>query len=77
ISCGILNGIVREWILENHQVSEGEYSLEELQQADEVFITNSVMGVMKVNSISGVQTFLGNEVYPTVLEKYTNFLSQF
>ena len=55
---GILNGIVREKILEiaentGIKTEEGKFSLEDLKNADEVFLTNSLMGVMPVSEIAG------------------------
>lgn len=52
IQCGILNGIVREWVLTNFKVQEGSFSLEDILTAEEVFITNSVIGIMKVTAIN-------------------------
>ncbi|MFD3158302.1 aminotransferase class IV [Haloimpatiens sp. FM7330] len=51
IECGLLNGTIRKWIIDNFNVIEGEFHLQDLLNADEVFFTNSVMGIMKINSI--------------------------
>ncbi len=51
IGCGILSGIVRDWVLRNYVVEEGEFTLEELFSADAVFLTNSLMGIMPVRQI--------------------------
>ncbi|MBU3090638.1 aminotransferase class IV [Clostridium sp. CF011] len=56
IKCGLLPGIVRDFIIRNllpigFIVQEGEFTLEELMKAEGVFITNSIMGIMKVNKI--------------------------
>lgn len=51
VECGLLNGIVRDWILGSFPVEEGEYTLEQLMDADEVFMTNSLMGIMPVRQI--------------------------
>jgi len=54
ISCGLLNGIARELVATKiagelgFSVEEGAFSTEELYQADEVFITNSVIQVMPI-----------------------------
>jgi len=48
--CGIA-GILRGWILENMSVTQHDFYLENLQQADEVFVCNSVMGICGVNKI--------------------------
>lgn len=51
IEDGILGGIIREWIINNFNVIEKSITLEELKNADEVFITNSLMGIMKIIKI--------------------------
>lgn len=48
VSCGLLNGIIRSWIIENYEVIQGKFKLNDLFEADEVFITNSIIGIMKV-----------------------------
>jgi len=54
VKCGLLNGIVRELIIKDiaknlHlKVIEGEYLLDSLYLAHEIFITNSVMQIMPV-----------------------------
>ncbi|OBR96199.1 MULTISPECIES: aminotransferase class IV [Clostridium] len=49
--CGLLEGTVRKFIINNFDVTEGEFSKEDLMSADSVFLTNSIMGIMKVSSI--------------------------
>lgn len=46
--CGLLNGIIRSWVIDNFNVEEGEYTLNQIIDADEVFLTNSLMGIMPV-----------------------------
>ncbi|MDQ0340665.1 4-amino-4-deoxychorismate lyase [Caldalkalibacillus uzonensis] len=53
LSTGILNGITRQWVLAMSAilgipVEEGEYDLAFAQEADEVFITNSVQELVAV-----------------------------
>lgn len=48
ISDGILPGVVRNWVIENFKVCEKHLNKKALYSADEVFITNSVLGIMKV-----------------------------
>jgi branched-subunit amino acid aminotransferase/4-amino-4-deoxychorismate lyase len=56
--CGILEGIIRNKLIElieknKHLViKKGFYSLKELLSADEVFLTNSIMGIMPVSKIN-------------------------
>lgn len=56
IKCGLLPGIVREFVIRNSLsigfiVKEGEFTLAELMEAEGIFITNSIMGIMKVSKI--------------------------
>jgi len=57
LACGILDGITRRIILslaqeEGIQFEEGAYSLDQLVQADECFLTNTTMEVMPVTSLN-------------------------
>lgn len=52
---GLLDGIMRRKIIENFKVQEKSITLEELEKADEVIITNSLMGVMSVKNIDDVR----------------------
>ncbi|MCJ7691325.1 MAG: aminotransferase class IV, partial [Clostridiaceae bacterium] len=56
IKCGLLPGIIREFVIKNSlsigfKIEEGEFTLEKLMGAEGIFITNSIMGIMKVNKI--------------------------
>jgi 4-amino-4-deoxychorismate lyase len=53
LSCGLLPGIVRQWVLDRFPVQQGFYSLEELQSAEAVFATGSVIGIHPVENIDG------------------------
>lgn len=52
LSCGILNGIIRDWVVNNYDVIEGNYSLEDLLTSEGAFLTNSLMGIIKIASIN-------------------------
>jgi len=54
IDCGLLDGIVRNWIIENYSVIEGHYTLDDLINSQGVFLTNSLMGIIKVSRITGL-----------------------
>ena len=52
IGCGLLPGIIRQWIIENSQKCvKGNFYLEDLLNADEVFVCNSAMHIIHVSSI--------------------------
>ena len=60
LKCGLLNGIVRELLIYsivkkiNIQLIEGEYSIDLLYEADEIFVTNSVIQIMPVVKINNI-----------------------
>lgn len=56
LDCGLLDGVVRRELIRIAEekallVEEGRFRVEELEDADEVFITNSLRGVCSVNRI--------------------------
>lgn len=61
-NCGIA-GILRSWILENMTVTQHDFYLENLLQADEIFVCNSVMGICGVRQIEQ-QSFSIGEITP-------------
>lgn len=76
VNCGILNGIVRSWILCNFEVLEGKYSLEDIKNADEAFLTNSVMGIIKISTVEGVISFENDQVCGHISNKYNKYICQ-
>lgn len=52
IESGLLPGIVRSWLVDNYNIKSGFYHFEDLINADEVFITNSIVGIIKVSKIN-------------------------
>lgn len=60
LSCGIVPGITRKIILKlanasGIKVKEGKYRASEIKKADEVFLTNTLIGILPVASIDGVK----------------------
>ena len=53
VNCGLLPGIVRQWVIDNFQVFEKEITKEELLNADEIFLSNSLVGIIKVSLLEG------------------------
>ena len=53
LSCGLLPGVMRAFVLEKRNVQEIHAAYEQILQADEVFLTNSVMEVMGVHRLDG------------------------
>lgn len=58
LDCGLLAGILRDKVIQLLKVNgmaieEGYYTKDQLLEADEVFITNSLMEIMPVNQVEG------------------------
>lgn len=51
VECGLLPGIVRQWVIDNFNAMEKEMTKEELLNADEIFLTNSLVGIIKVSNL--------------------------
>lgn len=49
ICCGLLKGIIRSYICENYNVEEKIIQEEDVYTFDEMFLTNSLLGIMPVN----------------------------
>lgn len=69
VSCGLLNGIIRMWVVKNFPVIETELTLDDLKNADEVFITNSLMGIMKVKKFEDIE-YKNNKIIENVQLAY-------
>lgn len=65
LSCGLLHGIIRSWLIDRANACGikciiGNFNTENLLDADEVFLTNSAMGIMHTRSIDKKIIGLGN-----------------
>lgn len=87
IECGLLNGILRGFIIDNFNVIEREMKLKELLESDEVFITNSLVGIMKVTSINGNlyiennianndNIYMKNNITEKIIAKYKEYIEE-
>jgi 4-amino-4-deoxychorismate lyase len=76
IDCGVLDGIVRAWIVKNFHITEGAFSLDDLKSSSEIFITNSILGVMKVSSFDGVNYNTG-KVTEYIRSKYEEHINSY
>ena len=68
IECGLLPGVVRQWIINNFDVIEKKITKEELLNSDEVFLTNSLVGVIKVSKIEN--KLFNSEIVEKIKEQY-------
>ncbi|MDV4152666.1 aminotransferase class IV [Clostridium sp. AL.422] len=69
VECGLLPGVVRRFIIDEFQVVEKEITLEELYNADEVFITNSLLGIMGISQLEE-KIFKDNRITTRIRDKY-------
>jgi len=69
LSCGLLNGIVRQYIISNYDIIESEIDLEFLNNADEIFLTNSLFGIMPVNNLEE-KIFKSQKISKEIFNKY-------
>ncbi len=51
--CGLLPGIMRGWVLERTRAQRRPIDAGELARAEEIFLTNSLFGIMPVRSLEG------------------------
>ncbi len=82
VECGILPGIIRDKIIKiakslKMRVIIGEFDKKQLLEADEVFITNSLMGVMPVSKVEDTVFELSNNKTTKLLaKKYIELLGE-
>ena len=68
IECGLLPGIIRDWIIENFNVIEKSLTKDDILNSDEVFFTNSLVGVIKVSNIEN--KLFNSEIIEKIKEQY-------
>lgn len=73
ISCGLLPGIMREKIIElakklKLEMKVGQYSKVDLLNADEIFVTNSLMDIMPVSKLGNKTLDLKKNMVTQVLQ---------
>ena len=64
-----VSGVVRRWLLNEFNVTAGCYSLKNLFDADEVFVTNALNGVVSVGAI-GDKIYQAGKVTAEVQQQY-------
>lgn len=68
-SCGLLPGVVRDFVLEHGPAIETVIRPEDVESYDECFITNSLMGIMPVRRLEN-KTFHDRTMTATIIGKY-------
>lgn len=51
VSCGLLNGTMRQWLMDEFDIIEGVFKKDDLKEMEGVFITNSLIGIHWVDTI--------------------------
>lgn len=72
VSCGLLPGIMRSHICERYNVREQEINPAYITAFDEMFVTNSLLGIMPVVSLDGYE-FPSQNVGRQLLAEYRRF----
>lgn len=76
VDCGLLDGTLRKWIISNFEVEEGEYNIEDIINSDGIFLTNSLVGVIRVSEFNG-KKFEEHILIEKISKKYFEFLEEF
>lgn len=71
-SCGLLPGIVREFLCKNEEVTLTAIQEKDICDYDECFLTNSIMGIMPVRQLDQF-TFSSKEYTNQLREEYAAF----
>ena len=82
LSSGCLPGITRELLLQEIKVPgltmvEKAFGLEQLQQADEVFITSSTRDVLPVLEIEGLKIQQSRRICAALKNTFTDYIAQY
>lgn len=76
VSCGLLDGIIRKWIKKNFSVEEGCYNIDDLRNSEGIFISNSLLGIMRVSQFE--DKFFGEkDLIEEIKKKYNNSIISF
>ena len=75
VSCGLLPGILREYLCDTEEVEETYIYVQDLKWYEECFVTNSLMGIMPVNSLAG-HLFAGRKQTEVLRTRYQKYLQR-
>lgn len=73
LSCGLLPGVLRRFVMEHFSVCEKVLYPEDVPAMDECFVTNSLMGIMPVTAL-GNHPFREHTVTESCINHYRTFL---
>lgn len=69
IKSGLLNGIIRKYVIKNFQVDECRLTMEDLKESNEIILTNSLLGIMWVSRFEE-KLYNKGKIYNEVKRKY-------
>lgn len=75
----ILDGITKRRVIDicgelNIKINEIYINLDDIAKFDFAFVTNSIMGIMKVNEIQNIKYNKSNEIFESVLSLYKSYI---
>lgn len=76
VDCGLLEGVMRHWVNTHYPVIQGKFSLEQVLSSEGVFLTNSLMGIMKVHRIEAKE-FKHNPLIQSLQGDYSKYLEAY
>ena len=53
LDCAVLPGSVRAFLVQTMDVTEGQYTLEDVLKSDHVFVTNALLGAVAIDRVDG------------------------
>lgn len=71
LECGLLDGTIRKWIINNYDVIEGQFNLDFFKNAEEIFLTNSIMGIMHVRQFDNM-CYNSRKISESILKEFRN-----
>ena len=75
LSCGLLPGTVRDYLISRYDVEERVILPEEARDFDEAFVTNALMGMMPVCQLDDI-AFGEKSVWEAVWRDYVSLCQQ-
>lgn len=75
-ACGLLDGIMRSFVCAHADVIERPIAADEASSFDEMFLTNSLFGIMPVRSLDDVQ-FSSRTWSRSLMETYNQYLNRY
>jgi len=82
LDSGCLPGVTRELLLNEIRVSgirisERKMTLDDLESADEIFISSTTRDILPVAEIEGLRIVPGSEVWPTLKRAFRDYIEEY